>query len=188
MHRATTCPISGENTCVPTPATPDDLFNLLKSLNIAFAQFSHPALFTVAEGVEIEKNIPGTHCRNLFLKDKKGRMFLVVAANETAIDLKKLGTVLGASGRLSFGSPERLMTYLGITPGSVCPFTIMNDHQNLVTLVLDAHMMRADIVNYHPLVNTMTVSLSPSDLLRFAAHYAHTPVMFDPHSVRPDAS
>lgn len=157
---------------LPLPTTPDDLFALLKSLNIPYSLHYHPPIFTVAEGEHLKENIPGVHCRNLFLRDKKKNTFLVVAANETAVDLKALETRLGCA-RLSFGSPERLWDMLGIRPGSVCPFTLVNDRTCAVKVILDQSMMNADIVNYHPLDNAMTIGLTPADLLRFIEHTGH---------------
>src|SRR5690606_18792615 len=116
--------------------------------------YEHRAVFTVAESTALERDMPGVHCRNLFLRDKKQKMFLVVAAHETAIDLKKLPALIGAD-RLSFGSADRLWAYLGVRPGSVCPYAIINDKDRAVTVILDAAMMAGAIVNYHPLVNTM---------------------------------
>ena len=105
-------------------------------------------------------------------------MFLVVAANETEIDLKKLELLL-ESGRLSFGSADRLWEYLGIRPGSVCPFCIINDTDRAVTVILDQYMMDADIVNYHPLDNAMTIGLSPADLIKFIEECGHTHKVID---------
>ena len=160
------------------PTTPDQLFKLLGNLGINYTLFRHDPIFTVAEGEHLKKEIPGVHCRNLFLADKKKVMYLVVAANETPVDLKGLETKLGA-GRLSFGSADRLWRVLGIRPGSVCPFTLVNDKDHLVNLVLDAEMMKAPIVNYHPLDNSMTVGLTPADLLKFFAHTGHAPRILD---------
>lgn len=162
----------------PLPTTPEDLFELLQSLGIAYKLHHHPATFTVAESNHLKASIPGVHCRNLYLRDKKKKNFLVVAANETKIDMKTLQEKLGC-GRLSFGSPERLWTYLGIRPGSVCPFTAINDTDHHVQIVLDAQMMKGEIVNYHPLDNTMTIGLSPTDLLKFFAHTGHQPLTLD---------
>jgi Ala-tRNA(Pro) deacylase len=114
----------------------------------------------------------------LFLCDKKKVMYLVVAANETKVDLKSLETKLGA-GRFSFGSPDRLWKYLGIFPGAVCPFTVINDKNHDVQVVLDAYMMKVDTVCYHPLDNAQTIGLSPADLLKFFAHTGHTPKILD---------
>lgn len=154
------------------PTTPQDLFDVLKVLGIPFTLHHHPPIFTVADGEHLKAAIPGVHCRNLFLRDKKERHFLVVAANDTKVDLKALEQTLGC-GRLSFGSPERLWKVLGIRPGSVCPFTLINDTERIVDVILDASMMEAEIVNYHPLDNAMTIGLAPADLLRFIAHTGH---------------
>ena len=108
------------------PTGPVALLGVLKELGIGFKIHNHPPIFTVAEGAHLKESIPGTHCRNLFLCDKKKAMTLVVAANETKVDLKALEAKLGCA-RLSFGSPDRLWTYLGIFPGAVCPFAMIND-------------------------------------------------------------
>ena len=163
-----------ENPDLQLPTTPDDLFKLLKDLEISYALHHHEATFTVEESDKLKADIPGTHCRNLYLRDKKKKNFLVVAANETAIDLKALQQKIEC-GRLSFGSADRLWAFLGIRPGSVCPFTVVNDQDHDVQVLLDADMMEADIVNYHPLDNTMTVGLTPSDLLKFFEYTGHEP-------------
>ncbi len=158
------------------PATRSDVMRVLDDLAISYQSYDHVAVFTVDEAEKIERDIPGTHCRNLFLKDHKGRMFLLSLRNRTSINLKKLQIALG-SGRLSFGSPERLYQYLGVTPGSVCAFAIMNDHSGAVTLVLEQEMMNDPIITFHPLINTGTVALSPADVVRFAHAYGHEPVI-----------
>lgn len=177
-----TCPIPAENNF---PATPEDVFAVLHALGVPYALFHHPAVFTVAESEGIEMDIPGGHCRNLFLRNKKEAMFLVSALNETRIDLKKLGAALDA-GRFSFGSPERLWTYLGVRPGSVCPYAVMNDYQGAVTAVLDAAIMTHEVVNFHPLVNTMTIGVSPAGLLTFMSHFGHKPLVLDMTALAPD--
>lgn len=156
------------------PTAPQDIFNVFNELGINYTLHHHPPIFTVAEGEHLKEDIPGLHCRNLFLRDKKKNSFLVVAANETEIDLKKLPDLID-SGRLSFGSSDRLWEMLGIRPGSVNPFTIINDPDKTVKIVLDAKMMDAEIVNYHPMDNAMTVGLSPKDLLKFIEYCGHTP-------------
>jgi len=140
-----------ENTpalALPTPATA--LFDILANLGIEYRLYHHQPVFTVEESLGIERDMAGAHCRNLFVRDKKETMFLVVAQNETLIDMKKLPDLLDC-GRLSFGSSDRLWTYLGVRPGSVCPFAIINDKDNAVTIVLDQAMMNNQIVNYHPM-------------------------------------
>ena len=162
----------------PLPTSPEDLFKLLDQLSIRYELHNHEPTFTVEESDKLKAHIPGTHCRNLYLRDKKKRNFLVVAANETEIDLKALQQKLDC-GRLSFGSSDRLWQFLGIRPGSVCPFTVINDTEHNVQVILDAEMMTADIVNYHPLDNAMTIGLSPADLMKFFDHTGHEPVTLD---------
>lgn len=168
-----------------TPHSPDYLFNLLKSLNISYELHHHEAVFTVEESDKIDAQITGTHCRNLFLRDKKKKNYLVVLQNATDVDLKKLPALID-SDRLSFGSADRLWEYLGVRPGSVCPFAIMNDTENQVQLILDKSMMETDIVNYHPLINTMTVSLTPKDLLKFIETTGHQAHITDLSNAKPD--
>lgn len=162
----------------PLPTSPQELLNLLKELGINYDFFEHEAVFTVEESSHVNAEIPGVHCRNLYLRDKKKKNFLVVAANETQVDMRTLQDKLGC-GRLSFGSADRLWEFLGIRPGSVCPFTLINDPEQQVQVVLDADMMKGDIVNYHPLDNTMTIGLSPQDLLKFLDHTGHKPIILD---------
>lgn len=177
------CPISPVSDPQPDKtaaafATPDQLFQILSDLSCPVQVHHHPPIFTVAEGADLEKSIPGAHCRNLFLKDKKDRMVLVTALNETAVDLKILAERLGM-GRLSFGSPDRLMRHLGVAPGSVCPFAVMNDPQGAVPIVLDSAMKAHTRVNVHPLINTMTIGIAPQDLVRFLTHVGHPPQFVD---------
>lgn len=161
------------------PVCANDLFAVLDDLGVVYRTYDHEPVFTVAEGTEVEKSIPGVHCRNLFLRDKKKKMFLVTAANETPVDLKALPDVLEC-GRLSFGSAERLWEYLGVRPGSVCPFAVINDRdEHAVQIVLDAEMMAADLVCYHPMENHMTVALSPNDLLKFLVFTGHAPYIIN---------
>ncbi|MGQ0527435.1 MAG: prolyl-tRNA synthetase associated domain-containing protein [Alphaproteobacteria bacterium] len=162
----------------PLPTTPENLLRILEELGITYEIHHHTPIFTVEEGQHLKERIPGLHCRNLFLRDKKDAMFLVVLANQTRVDLKKLDSVIGAH-RLSFGSADRLGRYLGIYPGAVCPFTVVNDKNHDVQVILDAFMMKAPVVNYHPLDNAQTISLSPAGLLRFFAHTGHTPKIVD---------
>jgi len=171
------------------PATPDALFARLAALGIAFTTHHHAAVFTVEEARALRGALPGAHCKSLFLRDKKGAQFLVVCLEDRRIDMKALAGLIG-SGRLSFGSPERLRTALGVEPGSVTPFAAINDPgAQAVAIVLDAAMMRAPLVNYHPLINTMTTALAPGDLLRFLADTGHAPriVDLDP-ATRPPAA
>lgn len=160
------------------PVSPQALLERLDSLRIAYKLYEHPPIFTVAEGLEMERDMPGIHCRNLFLRDKKKTMFLISAANETAIDLKRLETLLPCD-RISFGSPDRLWENLGVRPGSVCPYAIINDTQGVVTPILDAYMMQGEIVNFHPLINTMTIGVTPAGLLEFFRSLGREPRIVD---------
>ncbi len=167
--------------------TPDELMAYLKNMGIEFTLHHHAAFFTVAEGLETERNIEGAHCRNLFLRDRKKKNFLLVLRNETEVDMKKLPAVLG-SDRLSFGSAERLWEYLGVRPGSVCPYAIINDVNNDVAIFLDQSMMEAPIVNYHPLQNTMTIGTAPENLIRFIESTGHKAHIIDLSPACPDSN
>ncbi len=157
------------------PASPDDLFAYLDSLGIAHKTVTHPAVFTVDEGRELRGAIPGGHTKNLFLRDKRGTAFLVVALENAAIELKSLHRLLGASGRFSFGSAELMRELLGVEPGSVTPFAAINDTTGRVTVVLDAAMMAHEVLNFHPLVNTGTTTISRAGLLEFLEATGHSP-------------
>jgi Ala-tRNA(Pro) deacylase len=156
------------------PASPDDLFAFLDRLGIRHATVRHPALFTVEESRSLRGQIAGGHTKNLFLKDKRGALYLVTALEDAAIELKSLHRQLGASGRFSFGSAEQMLETLGVEPGSVTPFGVLNDTQGRVTVVLDAAMMAHATLNFHPLANTMTTSIGRDDLVRFLAATGHT--------------
>jgi Ala-tRNA(Pro) deacylase len=156
------------------PASPADLFAFLDGLGIVHSTVNHPPVFTVEESRELRGRIPGGHSKNLFLKDKKDALFLVVASEDAMIDLKGLHRRLGASGRFSFGSAPLLMEVLGVIPGAVTPFAAINDTEGRVNVVLEAAMMRHDIINFHPLDNAMTTSIGRDDLVRFLAATGHT--------------
>jgi Ala-tRNA(Pro) deacylase len=175
------------------PATPDDLFARLDALGIAHKTHRHAPVFTVAESHGIKASMPGGHTKNLFLKDKKGALFLVCAIADTAIDLNALSKALGA-GRFSFGSVERLMRHLGVEPGSVTLFALINDPDRTVTLVLDEALFAHDPVNFHPLKNDATTAISPADMLKFIHSLGREPIRlyFDatgrPARIEPGAS
>jgi Ala-tRNA(Pro) deacylase len=158
--------------------TPQQLFGRLEQLGIAHRTVEHAPVFTVEEAKALRGDLPGHHIKNLFLRNKKEEMWLVVALEDRAIDLKRLGEVLGA-GRLSFGSPERLKRHLGVEPGSVTPLALINDEARVVHLVLDRGVAEGGPLNAHPLVNTMTTALAPADLLRFFAATGHAPRWLD---------
>jgi Ala-tRNA(Pro) deacylase len=157
------------------PLSPDELFVYLDTLGIAHKTVTHPAVFRVDEARKLRGQIPGAHTKNLFLRDKKGAAFLVVALEDAAIELKSLHRLLGASGRFSFGSAELMRELLGVEPGSVTPFAVINDTVLRVTVVLDAAMMAHDVLNFHPLRNTGTTTITRQGLLKFLEATGHTP-------------
>jgi Ala-tRNA(Pro) deacylase len=154
--------------------SPDIVFRRLEELGIAFQTHTHAPVFTVEEAQAHCSHLPGGHCKNLFLKDKKGVLWLVVTLDERAIDMKELRHKIGAH-HLSFGKPDLLRQVLGVEPGSVTPFALINDHQSQVRVVLDKQMMALELLNYHPLTNTMTTAIGPQDLLRFIRDCGHEP-------------
>ena len=160
------------------PLTPDQFFARLDAIGIAHKTYTHPPVFTVAEAVALRGQLPGGHCKSLFLKDKKGGLWLVVALEERRVDLKRLADVLAAP-RFSFGNAELLYEVLGVKPGSVTPFALVNDRGHRVTIVLDRAMLGHDPLNYHPLENDRTTAISPADLLRFIAGCGHQPRIVD---------
>lgn len=161
------------------PATPEDLFRRLDELGIAVETHAHQPVFTVAEGPELRERIPGGHTKNLFLRDKKKRIWLVVAEQDRAVDLKALRRTLGASGSLSFGDPDLLFEVLGVTPGSVTAFGMINDSAGRVSVVIDAGLMRHEVWNAHPLTNDATTSIRREDMLRFLDASGHAPRILD---------
>ena len=165
-----TAPIS-----TPLPATPDDLFAALDRLGIAHPTVNHPPLFTVEQSRSLRGAIAGGHTKNLFLRDKKGALFLVTALEDAAIQLKSLHRRLGATGRFSFGSADLMMETLGVAPGAVTPFGAINDTAQRVTVVLDVALMEHAVINAHPLTNTMTTSIARDDLVKFLKSTGHPP-------------
>ncbi|MBV8392208.1 MAG: prolyl-tRNA synthetase associated domain-containing protein [Alphaproteobacteria bacterium] len=157
---------------------PQQLFDRLDALGIAHKTVEHAPVYTVEEAKLHRGVLPGHHIKNLFLRNKKEEMWLVVAIEDRAIDLKRLGEALGA-GRLSFGSPDRLRRVLGVEPGSVTPLSLVNDTDRQVRLVLDSGLKEGGPVNAHPLTNTMTTALSLADLERFFAATGHSPRWLD---------
>jgi Ala-tRNA(Pro) deacylase len=168
------------------PATPEDLFAFLERLAINTATVSHPPLFTVEQSRRLRGDIPGAHTKNLFLVDRKDRLFLVAAEEEAEIDLKHLHRLIGASGRLSFGKPDALRAALGVEPGAVTPFAAINDKAARVTVILDRAMLARDSLNFHPLVNTMTTRIAATDLVRFLAATGHEPRILPLSGARAD--
>jgi Ala-tRNA(Pro) deacylase len=157
------------------PKTPEQLFAALDTLGIPHKTVTHPPVFTVEQAGALRGQIPGGHSKNLFLRDKKYEIYLVVALEDAEIDLKGLHRVLGANGRFSFGSSDLMREVLGVEPGAVTPFGAINDTQGRVTMVLDAAMMEHETLNFHPLVNTMTTSIGRDDLVKFLESTGHSP-------------
>ena len=155
-----------------------DLFAFLDAHGVAHSTLDHPPVFRVEEGLEIKAALPGGHTKNLFLKDARGQLWLISALGETAIDLKRLHTVIG-SGRLSFGNPELMVETLGVTPGSVTAFALVNDKGGRVRFVLDRALAEADQVNFHPLTNTATSGVSAQGFRKFLAAVGVRPLVVD---------
>ncbi|MFN3521345.1 MAG: prolyl-tRNA synthetase associated domain-containing protein [Phenylobacterium sp.] len=155
-----------------------DLFAFFDAHGVAHATLEHPPVFRVGEGEEIKKGLPGAHTKNLFLKDAKGRLWLISAADQTVIDLKRLHLVIG-SARLSFGSAELLQETLGVAPGSVTAFALVNDPEQRVTFVLDKALAEAEHVNFHPLANTATTTVDRQGFARFLAALGRRPIVVD---------
>ncbi len=152
-----------------------DLFQLLADLHIAYERHEHPAVFTI-EDCEILKgmNLPGIEAKSLFLRNAKGtEHYLIVVDGQKRLNIKELEAKLGAT-KLSFASPERLMKYLGVTPGSVSPFALINDTTKEVKVFLDTDVFAHEQVQFHPLINTATLVLSAKDMLRFMEATGHS--------------
>ncbi|MDF1848557.1 MAG: prolyl-tRNA synthetase associated domain-containing protein [Parvibaculaceae bacterium] len=164
------------------PLSKEGLLALLKDLGISASTIDHPPLHAVDDAQAWRAaNLPGQNggfCKNLFLKDKKRALWLVVTLEERNIRLNSLPKSLG-SARLSFAKPELLWETLGVRPGSVTPFALINDVDRQVRLILDAPMMEHDQLNYHPLTNEATTTISKADFLKFIRHCGHEPTIID---------
>jgi Ala-tRNA(Pro) deacylase len=161
------------------PTTPHELLARLQVLGISATTHHHPPVFTVEQAQALKGNLPGAHTKNLFLRDRRRRMWLLVALFDRDVELLGLARSLGVSGRLSFASEERLMQYLGVSPGSVSPFALVNDHSGAVRLALDSELSAHDLWNVHPLDNSMTTAVRSEDMLRFLETVAHPPRWVD---------
>ena len=158
------------------PATRDDLFARFRALGIDTTTRDHVPVHTVEQAQALRGEIPGGHCKNLFLKDDKGNIWLIVCLEEAQVDLKAAPAKIG-SRRLSFGKPELLKEVLGVEPGSVTPFGLINDAEKRVNVVLDAAMMAHELVNYHPLENNATTTIRAADLVTFISSCGHEPIV-----------
>ena len=161
-----------------TPLSPAEFLNRLESLGIAHTTFEHDPVFTVEESKRMRGDLDGAHVKNLFLRNKKGAMWLVTCVEDRPVDLKWLGETLGA-GRFSFASPERLMKYLGVIPGAVTTFAAANDSTGSVRIALDSALLNASRINLHPLTNAMTTTIGAADLLRFLEAVDHPPTLVE---------
>jgi Ala-tRNA(Pro) deacylase len=150
----------------------------LDELDIQTVTHRHAPMFTVEESRALRGDLPGGHCKTLFLRDKKRNPWLVVALEDRKVDLKALTKAIGAD-RLSFGSPDLLMEVLGVIPGAVTPFALINDGEARVKLVLDKGMLDLNPLNYHPLHNEATTAIAPGDLLRFVRAMGFDPLILD---------
>ena len=160
------------------PATRNQLYSCFDALGIDYRTHDHPPVFTVEEGQSIKAELPGGHTKNLFLTDKKGSIILVSALGETLIRINRLHRHLGC-GRLSFGKEDILYETLGVRPGSVTAFALINDTEHRVRFILDQALMAHDLVNFHPLSNDATTAIRADDLVRFARHTGHEAEIFD---------
>ncbi|MHA1564331.1 MAG: prolyl-tRNA synthetase associated domain-containing protein [Alphaproteobacteria bacterium] len=151
----------------------------LAALGIQYVMHRHPALHTVAESKQLRGSLPGGHIKNLFLRDKKRTCWLVTILEDRQVDLKLLRTVLGARGNLSFGNPDLLKEVLGVDPGAVTPFAVINDPGQRVELVLDQDLLALSPINAHPLHNQATTAIAAADLLRFIRDCGHEPRILD---------
>ena len=160
------------------PARPEALLARLDELGIGHGTVEHEPLFTVEQSKALRGQLPGGHSKNLFLRNKKGRVWLVTCLEDRQVDLKALAAAL-EGGRFSFGSAERLMAHLGVIPGAVTPFAVINDKAGAVRMVLDQGLLERDPLNFHPLDNARTTAVSPEGLLRFLEAEGHAPQLLD---------
>lgn len=160
------------------PMAPDALLARLSDMGIEAETVRHRPVFTVEEARRYRGDLPGLHVKNLFVRDRKGAMWLVVALENRPIDLRAVAETLGHR-RFSFGSPRRLMEYLGVVPGAVTPFAVVNDTGGEVRVAFDTGLRDAEAWNFHPLDNAMTTTIVPGDMLRFLAAVDHSPVWVD---------
>ena len=164
-------------TSTPHPAEPA-LYALFERLGLPYRTEEHRAVFTVAEGADVKARLPGGHSKNLFLKDKAGNYILVSALGSTVIKLNQLHKRIGTK-RLSFGKPEALLDYLGVVPGSVTVFSVLNDTEHKVRLILDKALFEHEAVWFHPMRNTASTRMAPADILKFAEATGHPATLID---------
>ena len=154
------------------PTKPDELFRLFRELKIKYQKYEHPPLFTVADAKKYQNKMVGTHVKNLFLRDKKKRNFLLVTEQDTKINMKTLRLKI-QSDQLSFGSPSRLWQYLGVRPGAVSPLALINDVENSVTLLFQDIIQKEKEIHFHPLVSDLTLGVRLCELDTFFKYTGH---------------
>lgn len=160
------------------PARPDAVFAALDELGISHSTISHAPMRTVADSMAMRGGVPGGYSKNLFLRNRKGKMVVVTLLEHRTVNLKSFGNLLGI-GKPSFASEQRLMSYLGVIPGAVTPLAVLNDTSRAVTAVLDQALLKKDPLHFHPCDNSMTTTLSAADLLRYMEHYHQAPLIMD---------
>ncbi|MDE0148514.1 MAG: prolyl-tRNA synthetase associated domain-containing protein [Rhodospirillaceae bacterium] len=165
------------------PATEQDLYARLDALGLGWTTTEHPPLHTVAESKALRGELEGGHVRNLFLRDKNRKIWLIVAEEDRPVDLKTFRKRIGARGSLSFGSPELLMEVLGVAPGAVSPFGLINDADCRAAVILDEGLMEHRLVNVHPLRNDATTTIAGADLVTFIRDCGHDPQIMDLEAV-----
>lgn len=156
--------------------TLEDLMAVFKQLGISVKTVSHKGVFTTAEAEFLKATIPGAHSRNLFLKSKKGKYYLVSKLDDKRLNVNALGKVLN-SGSLSFASDEELMSQLALMPGHVTPFAVINNLEKNVQVILDKEMMEYEVLNFHPLRNDMTTSINSQELVKFLKYLGYDPLI-----------
>lgn len=172
---------------VRPPLSRSGLMARLDEMGIVTETVDHEPVFTVAESERLERELAGGHTKNLFLKDAKDRLFLLIAESRTTVDLKQLPKVIG-SARLSFGKPDLLLQVLGVAPGSVTAFAVVNDTAGQVSVLIDRALIRHERINCHPLENSATTNIAREDLLRFIRATGHEPRVIDPGMRNDDAA
>lgn len=166
------------------PATPEQVFAALGRLQITHSSITHKPMRTVEDSIALREGVPGGYSKNLFLRNRKGRMVLVTLLEDRMVDLKALGRWLDI-GKPSFASPQRLMHYLGVIPGAVTPLAVINDKTTAVTVVLDKALLEKNPLHFHPCDNSMTTTISSDDLLRYIETLHGSPLVVDFDNLEP---
>ncbi len=149
--------------------TQEEFLQVLDDIGIDYTNHEHPAVYTVEEADQHHDGIEGAHSKNLFFKDRKKNLILVVTLSDKPIRIKDVGQKIGAKG-MSFGKPDLLADVLGVIPGAVTPFAVINDAEKRVRVILDKEMMEHHLLNFHPIVNTATTTIASRDLIKFMKH------------------